>query len=235
LNEDLKRLIELQKTDAIIMAKGREADLIPRRVAETSELLEDAKRKKAAFEARVEAVEKARRDREGELVDQAAHIRKIEDRASSLKTNTEYQAHLKEVEKAKEKTGAIEEKILILMEERDQLEPEREGVDRVMAEATSRWEAAKRAVENEGKALEEEIRKLRETRTELAASIAPDNYRRYMDLMERHKGHAVASASGEICHGCHLNMPPQHFNDLKKNQELAFCPACGRIVYYKEE
>jgi len=235
LNEQLKLLIELQELDRRILKKRRAADLIPKKIEESSRLMDEATARKEAFDHRLEEIKKRHRDKERELEEHAEHIRKIEERVAALKTNAEYQAHLKEVEKAKEATGAIEEEILLIMEEKDGLEPVAKEIDDEMHKAVRQWETAKSELSKEKEGLETAIAELKGTRGQLVSRLPEDVYREYMDLMRRHNGVAVVGATREVCQGCHLNMPPQHFNNLRANDNLSHCPACNRIIYYKEE
>jgi predicted nucleic acid-binding Zn-ribbon protein len=52
-------------------------------------------------------------------------------------------------------------------------------------------------------------------------------------LLEICAGLAVIEVKDEICQGCNMNIPPQLFVELKKNEEIYNCPHCRRIIFYK--
>ena len=56
-----------------------------------------------------------------------------------------------------------------------------------------------------------------------------------MTLYNNRNGKAVVETKSEVCLGCHMNIPPQLFNDVKKNEEIVICAYCNRILYYVEE
>ncbi|HFB84009.1 MAG TPA: hypothetical protein ENJ72_04385, partial [Thermodesulfatator sp.] len=37
-----------------------------------------------------------------------------------------------------------------------------------------------------------------------------------------------------ICEGCHMNIPPQLYNELMRDNRLMECPLCQRIIYHKD-
>ena len=43
----------------------------------------------------------------------------------------------------------------------------------------------------------------------------------------------VVEARGGICLGCHINLPPQMFNELQRYREVRQCPSCHRIVFWR--
>ncbi|MGH7828550.1 MAG: C4-type zinc ribbon domain-containing protein [Candidatus Binatia bacterium] len=36
-----------------------------------------------------------------------------------------------------------------------------------------------------------------------------------------------------MCQGCYMNIPPQLWNEILKNERLNLCPSCHRILYSK--
>jgi uncharacterized protein len=45
----------------------------------------------------------------------------------------------------------------------------------------------------------------------------------------------VGSVIGGVCQLCHINLPPQAFNEIKRGNSLMSCPNCHRIVYWGED
>jgi hypothetical protein len=36
-----------------------------------------------------------------------------------------------------------------------------------------------------------------------------------------------------VCQGCHMNIPPQMYNELQRGDNLTKCPMCQRLIYWK--
>jgi predicted nucleic acid-binding Zn-ribbon protein len=62
--------------------------------------------------------------------------------------------------------------------------------------------------------------------------IHADHLRRYDIIKQKRNNRAVVPVWKEICGGCHMNIPPQMYNNLQKYEELMLCPHCNRIIYW---
>jgi len=54
-------------------------------------------------------------------------------------------------------------------------------------------------------------------------------------LRDSGDGVAVTTARNELCSGCDMNIPPQLYVEIRKNEEILQCPQCRRILYASEE
>ena len=52
-------------------------------------------------------------------------------------------------------------------------------------------------------------------------------------VKKSNKGVGVISVWKAVCNGCHMNIPPQLYNELQKTKELLSCPNCNRIMYFQ--
>jgi predicted nucleic acid-binding Zn-ribbon protein len=234
LNEQIRLLVELQKLDSQILRKDALIKAIPSRVSVAEKPLMETQSAFDAHRKQAEEAEKKKREKERELDDTQEKTKKLKARTADVKDNKAYQALLKEIETAERECSAIEDSILELMEY-----VEHEG--RALKEASTALQAEKQRVEEIRKKLQEEVREaekeldgLREKRAALAAQLEDENYRLYMTILELTRGLAVVEARDEICQGCNMNIMPQLFVELKKNERIIQCPQCRRILYYSE-
>ena len=178
---------------------------------------------------------KARRDLEHELETQEQHISKLKGRVTEIKKNTEYQAHLFEIQVAEKKKGEIEEQILLLME---QAEKEQEAVKA----AQERVNAAKKLHADETQQIEaldaklaEELKELDGRRAEAVQHVEKALLARYTKLKSTRKDLAVVRVISGTCSGCRLQLAPQLVAEVKRSLELHTCTFCNRILYYEED
>ena len=228
----IKNLIELQKTDSLILERSFFIEKIPLRISEVDAPLKHAEAELEKAKQKTDVLLKKKRDKELLLEEATEKIRKMKTRVSELKTNKEYQAHLKEIETFETEVGAIEEAILIIMEELDasmKLQTEKEQHLRSEQEKLG---AFRKELEEETKEYEKELSLLKEDRSKLIKAIEPDVYDKYMMLLKTGSGVAVTQAKDELCTGCNMNIPPQLFVEITKNEEVIQCPQCLRILYY---
>jgi len=232
----LKLLVDLQQRDSLILEKRRFIDKVPLRIFEVDEPLKKAKLELENIKKKNEAASMKKREKESELAETQEKIRKMKARISDLKTNKEYQAYQKEIEGCEKGISAIEDVILQLMEEIDAVSKEQKEKEAAVNAEIQKIDAFKAELDAEAAKNERELALLKQERAGMVSRIAPDVYKTYMTiLLDSGDGVAVTTARNELCSGCDMNIPPQLYVEIRKNQEMLQCPQCRRILYISEE
>jgi hypothetical protein len=235
VNELIKRLIKLQKMDSDILEKQKFIRAVPLRINEVDQPLKEARADLEKLKLKNESLSKKKREKEKGLEDINEKIKKMKARISDIKTNKEYQAHLKEIESSEKGIEEAEEQILMIMEELDAAKEIERKKEEKVNEEIAKIEAFKKKLDREVEEDEKALSVLEAERTNLAHLIDPEVYSLYMKLLESGKGVAVTGSKNEICLGCDMNIPPQLFVEIRKNEEIIQCPQCRRILYFFEE
>jgi uncharacterized protein len=233
MNEQLKNLIELQKIDLKIIDLDNLIGEIPSKMATAELPLNESRKAFQEGKEKLESLEKKKRNSERELDEIAEKVRKLKSRTAEIKTNKEYQALLTEIESVEKEQGGIEDTILFIMEEMENASQQGKAEEARFKAEKEKIDIIKQQFETEKTAFEQELSHLKSLRTGIAQTIDKELYEEYIDLIGIHRGHAVTEALGEICQGCNMNIPPQLFVELKKNEDIFHCPQCRRILYYK--
>jgi predicted nucleic acid-binding Zn-ribbon protein len=182
-----------------------------------------------------ETLLKQRREKEANLDDRQVRIDRMRERTSDIKTNKEYLAHLKEIEAAETEKSHDEERVIVLMEETDNLVQTISTEEDKVAQLETDLKKEKEKIEKEKGIFLKKIDFYKKKRDELARSLSRSDYAIYTSLYKTRGGKAVVETKNEVCLGCHLNIPPQLFNDIKKNEDIITCSYCKRILYYKDD
>lgn len=234
MNEQIRLLVELQKLDSRIIRKDALIKTIPTRISAAEKPLNEALSNSETHRKQAEEAEKKKREKERELDDTHERIKKLKARTADVKDNKAYQALLKEIETAERESSAIEDQILELMERVEQEGRKLKGAGKALEAEKQKVEEFRKKLEGEVREAEEELNSLREKRAALASQLEDDTYRLYMTLLELTRGLAVVEARDEVCQGCNMNIMPQLFVELKKNESIIQCPQCRRILYHSE-
>ena len=205
----------------------------PRKIAEAELPFKEVEKTLNIVKQKFDALEKKKRDKEGALDDIDEKIKKLKARTTEIKTNKEYQALLKEIEAIEKERSAIEDEILLIMEELDAASKQIKSEELKFKADGEKIEALKKKIEGERSGSEKELSIAQKSRAKIAETVDRDIYSEYLILIEACNGSAVVEAKNEICQGCNMNIPPQLFVELKKNEEILNCPQCRRILYYK--
>jgi predicted nucleic acid-binding Zn-ribbon protein len=233
MHKALETLIALQEIDSQIIEKKKLLKEIPKKIEAIQKSIFQVEARVREIKSSIQTYEKKRRKKELELQEITEKIEKLKARTPEIKTNKEYQALLKEIEEAEKQKFLIEDDILYIMEE---LEEAKKKIDQQAQEAEKEKKVfieEQMRVETQKAGIEDEIKELKRKRQDLIATIDKELYGKYMKLLEKGKGLAVAEAKDEVCLGCYMSIPPQLYVELRDNQDLRTCPQCGRFLYRK--
>jgi hypothetical protein len=182
----------------------------------------------------LEGLNKLHKEKESELKQGQEKLRKARERLQEVKTNKEYQAMLTEIETLEKGSGRIEEEILVLYDRIDERKVSLKSIEKDFEQYRGGYEAQRKKIDEELASIDGELVDQKKKFEALVPGLKPDLRRRYEMIKGRRNGIAVVSARGAICSGCNMNLPPQLYNELKRSEELIYCPNCNRILYWDE-
>jgi predicted nucleic acid-binding Zn-ribbon protein len=234
LNEQLKFLIELQKIDTSILSMAESIEVLPRQLNQHKAPLKEKKESLQKAGARLDALNKKKKDKDSQLEEIQDKIEKLKARGSDIKTNKEYEAHLREIETFEKNVVKIEDEILVLMEDIDAFDRVMKEEGQKVKQAEDDYKKQEKIIEDDQKKAKTEMEHQKARRNDFASRIDKEHYTQYMALMKRLGGLAVVETKNEICLGCNTNIPPQLYNEIKSDKEIHVCFYCRRFLYYKE-
>ena len=183
----------------------------------------------------LEELEKDRKRKEKELEMEKEKIKKFESKLYEVKTNKEYQALLKEIETAKQSNDKEEEEIIEIMVKVEDLKKDFEATSKLLKEKEKVVETEKKKLMTEMESIDKTIVDLKQQRDNLLSVVGKTLRETYSMLISRRGGTAVVNVKNGVCLGCFMNIPPQLFIEVTKNNRLILCPSCNRIFYFTEE
>ena len=232
MNLDIVNLILLQRLDKKIEQAKAVAAEGPKKAAELDLALEEANTKvRESLELEQELL-KRRRELEAEISDTDEKIKLNQTRQLRVKNNDEYRAMLKENEFLRKANSAREDETLELMDKLEKLTEENKGLKIWLEEETAAL--AKKRVEVDAWIAEsaESVHALEVERNSLTKDIPRNFVSLYNRVYAGRNGRAVVAILEGICQECHLQIPPQDFNELQRNEKIMTCPNCQRIMYW---
>lgn len=234
MQAELKNLIELQQVDQVLSHLRDALKASPLQVEALKTQLDQFGHAIEEQKIRLSANQKERRQLEGDIQEIRSKIARHKDQLYQVKTNEQYRAMLKEIEAEEVNIRGVEDRILEKMLEGEQ-------IDRQIREATARLESEKKRVETEVGKLESERKEAERQRDQaearrnaLVEALSKNTYNLYERLFKARNGVAVAEVRDGFCGACHVRLRPQVYNDLRTNDRILTCEACGRILHYVE-
>lgn len=227
----LELLIELQENEREAGRVQAEIDAMPDKMAALESGLQAWTREIETRKAHVDALKKDYRAYEGELETNQARIKKRQVQLNSVKTNREYQGMLKEIDDIRAASSRIEDASLQCLDDLESAEKQLEEKNRAFAAEKERIDAEKQQLAEQTQQMRQQMQHLQEKAAELAAGLDSDLVAQYRQVKQRCAGIGLVPVENAVCKGCHLNVPPQLYNELHRGNELRMCPHCHRLIY----
>jgi len=234
LKTQLELLVRLQSCDSAILKAQKIQENHPREIKRLEEALERERQAVHDQENRFEEVKKKRIAKEQDLALEEEKVNKAKQRLTTVKTNKEYQASLKEIEATERQNSKIEEEILTIMEEADTLTIKHEKTEEHFKLTEKEAEEEKRKLEKQIIECTQKIEEQQKMKEALIAQIKPEVLDRYQRIKQKRPELTVVAVENSCCRGCNMNVPPQLFNEVKKCQKIIVCPHCSRILYWEK-
>lgn len=233
MREHMEKLAVLQTLDIKIRGMQREKDEIPTRLAALEGEFKKEEEKVLGQKAELDRLLKDRRHKEKELEEEVERAKKTEARAFEIKTNKEYQAVLKEIEGAKKLNRQREEEILGILERFEELQKVARQGEKELEAKRKDYQRQLSELQQRAAQFEQKMAAEVKERDERQKGIPPDLLSKYRMLLEKRQGIAVAPVSNGVCQACNMNLRPQLYIELQKQQTLILCPNCSRILFWE--
>jgi len=232
LRDELEALAELQGIDREVKeSKTTRTDLIAERQQWESQIVEKSA-EVAALREQWQEKEAVRRSKEQMAQDATRKATDKRMRMTLVKNVKELQALQREISQIKESNAILEEEILEVMSEVETQGSVLKQKEEELKELEDEWNARKASLEGEIAKVDESIAETSKVREATASRLNGDLVGRYELIFSRRDGTAVVSVSSGICEACHMNIPPQLWNEVLRSERVNLCPSCQRILYY---
>lgn len=218
--------IELQTYDieATLSDVSTQFDALDNKLVKFEQIIKDE-------QFSLDELKKNYRSDDSEMQTFSSQIKKNNEKLGAIKTNKEYNALLKEIEDLEKKNSQIEDKML------EDLECV-EKTEKLLVQKQKEYSQLDKNVVNEKELIKQKIKKLEKKLVQLNSDkdnvsdkIDQKLLDTYNTIKQRTGKIAVSRVENSICKGCNVNIPPQLYNELHRQDSLKFCPKCQRIIY----
>ena len=220
--------IEIQKLEVqrILDAVVEKISTLDDELSSFAKLVENDKQQLAGLKERYD-------DYEEQIRVNTSLIEKIEEKRRSVKTNREYQSLIKEEEQLRTRKSQVEDEMLACMTDMEALDQKIAAREEEQRQLDDQVSSDKEAVTQEASESETRYADLSREIKAVEADLAPELLKAFVKVKKMcTDGKAMAPVRNSICMGCHMNIPPQIFNELQRFDSLKLCPFCNRILYW---
>ncbi len=228
----LEKLLVLQDRDRRVLQLKAEQARIPRDLAAVDARVSEETQKLDSARNDLKRLESERKQLEIAAESKRAQIAKYRAQLALIKSNTEYQALLKEIATHEAEINRIEDDELELMAQVEALQPRLKEEKETLKELQTRAEQDRQTLKTRAAQIEQELNQIAADRDQIVAECDPDLLSRYQRIMHSKGDAAIVPIRHGNCGGCHLNLPAQIAHDCHFSAEPVSCQYCGRILYW---
>lgn len=230
--EELNQLITLQDLDLEIRTLYQAQEELPGNLKELQENILGVQQVLEEEKLQLEDLRKQHRHLETEMAMLDEGISRSRQRLMEIKDNLEYKAMLREIAFKEDRKDQKETEILEMLE---MIEERLESIERRNQQvAVEQQEMEKRQADIQEKmaVLNQKMARLEAGRAQVLQGVSPSLLKRYEFIRDRRHGTAITEVRQGVCQACHMNLPPQQFIELQKEESIMTCPHCQRIIYW---
>lgn len=235
IREQIRILVEVQDVEVEINKTDRQIQSLENEAGALENAAGEYENRVAQEKDALGALRKNYRELESESKINAEQIIKSNEKLRAVKTNKEYQSTLKEIDDIRKKNSAIEDRMLEQLEVIESAERAVKEKQSELADFLRQCEEKKEVLVTKAQRERQAAETLNEKKGQVSAKVDPRWIAVLDDVKKKVRGLAVVPVQQSICMGCHMNIPPQLFNELQRFDEIRYCPHCHRIIYWQEQ
>ena len=234
MEQIFEKLRSLQEVLSQKFQVEQEVDEIPKALATKTELLNRLKQSYIQKNNDITLM-KDRVKGTGQKVAEAERGREqSEQQMDLIKTQREYEALDKEIKDATEKEQNLrkdlQEQQKLLEEMQENLEKEETLIQRQEEEVKSEQSRIKHETKEKAK----DLVKLEKEESKITPGLDEEILFKFERIIRSKAGIGIVPTVDEVCTGCHMILTPEFINEVRRGQEIHFCPYCSRILYFED-
>jgi predicted nucleic acid-binding Zn-ribbon protein len=233
LKEQITLIFALHEQDLKAQNLQKALDAIAPELQQLETLVATNRSQAEQKSAKMAELETVKRSKERDVETSEARQKDFQGKLSTIKTNKEYQAALKEISETKKINKATEDQILEVMTQLDGLKTEKQAVDEALQSSEANLEKRRAELSAESERLMGMLREVQSEKQVIAAKVDPALMAQYQRV-RKGRPEAVSEVSGGTCQGCRMKIPPQLYIEIQKMKTIHACPSCQRLLYMPE-
>ena len=235
-NEQITALVKLQRIEIEIRGIKAKLSTVDHRIEMLDTKLLDFKQTLEDQKSLIHELNQKYRTYESDVQMHLDRIRKSEAKLSAVKTNKEYQSSLKEIDDLKDMSSKKEDDMIEFL---DRIEEAENVLQAKMAEFSKlevQIKTEKEIIQKDAQEGRKRLGNLGADREAVSGGIDAKMLATFNQIKANQTNKiGIVAVKDAVCQGCHMNIPPQMYNDLQRGDSLKRCPICERIIYWEEQ
>lgn len=168
------------------------------------------------------------------LADAENERENYEKQMDKIQTQREYEALDKEIKSATEKEQQLRKDILREEKRQEELHHALEREESLITDQEEELLAEEKKINEESKAKESTLDTLKKEELKIIPGLDDEILFKFERIIRSKSGIGIVPIQKSVCTGCHMVLPSQFQNNVRKGEEILFCPYCSRILFYED-
>ena len=229
--EQLKILQDILAEKYEIESKIEDA---PKDLGLQDELLVRLKEEYIGINAAYEAAKTKISQLKADLDEAVAARERGEKGMDTITTHREYEALDKEIKDASEKESQLRKELQSEERRFEDLSAEMNFKEQQLEMGQKELDEKKAAWDNNVATYKAELEALKLREDEIVPGLDPEIIFKFERIIRSKQNRGIVAVKGNVCDGCHMILPAQFANEVRRGEEIVFCPYCSRILFYEE-
>lgn len=233
--KQIEQLIILQQVDDEIIVLKEEIEKAPLELADLEGQLAEFDERRVQIDERMEILKDQQKKLGIEIEEDASKIKKSKNKLMLVGNTKEYHAMMREMDSLEKLNRMREEEQVAVKEETQRQLEATDSLNEEMAGVKEQYDELKKTLEERLAQANKKLDSLGRKRKKACKVVPPPILGRYEFIRERMENPVIVPVAQGVCHGCHIKIPPQSYNDLQKGQQILSCPNCQRLIHWQRQ
>jgi uncharacterized protein len=235
MQEVFEKLRSLQDILSKKFEIERQIEETPKLLNTKLELLNRLKKSYLEKNTRVENTKEQIRHLRIRLDDAERQREEYEKQMDLITTQREYEALDKEIRDATEKEQQLRKDVLREEKVLEELSESLAKDEKMIQLQEEEIAAEQEKIESENEEKRHELKELNQEEQQIVPDLDEEIVFKFERIVRSKSGLGIVPINNSVCTGCHMSLPGQFVNDVRRGDSIRFCPYCSRILFYEEE
>lgn len=236
-------LSELQDVLAKMFKIEDEIKEIPMALADKEAVLQKTKMTYLDLHERSEKVKEELKSLRVRLDEAGIKRETCEKMMETITQAREFETLQKEIEEAKNTEQTLRKGLLAKEKFYEELNRRLSVHEEIMAQQAQEVDDETKVKDQLVAEKQAELDQVKLQRDKLAKGLDPNLLFKFERIIRNKSGLGIVPIHGIVCEGCHMTLPAQFVNDVRRSttsegdghdEDIRFCPYCSRVLFYEE-
>ena len=233
--KQIEQLLILQQVDDEIIVLNEVIEKAPLELSDLEGQMAEFKERRGQIKERMEILKDQKKKLAFEIEEDAGKIKKSKNKLMLVGNTKEYHAMMREMDSLEKLNRMREEEQVAVNEELARQDEATETLNEDTSGVQEQYDALKTTLDERLAAAQKKLDSLNRKRKKACKVVPPPILGRYEFIRERMQNPVIVPVTAGVCHGCHIMIPPQIYNDLQKGQQILSCPNCQRLIHWQQQ